>query len=147
MVFSLMAVGYAIHVFSLLLAWLNLWATKSKRGKQMMHRMVVRLLSGEFERCSKQSLKRWHDETAMFSQRLAPRFIIGIYYWNGTHPQGTTFLQKLWGWWDRIGQVGHLCKWLTILVDLPTGCNRRLLSYKQIFYFFKPLRRKYANTF
>ena len=30
MVFSLMAVGYAIRVFSLLQVWLKMWATKSK---------------------------------------------------------------------------------------------------------------------
>ena len=40
-------------------------------------------------------------------------------------------LQKLWGCWDRIGRVGRLCKWLTILFDLPTGCSRRLFLQEQ----------------
>ena len=43
-------------------------------------------------------------------------------------------LQKLWGCWDRIGRVGRLCNWLTILVDLPTGCSRRLLLHEQHVY-------------
>ena len=31
---------------------------------------------------------------------------------------------------DRIGRVGRLCKWLTVLADLPTDCSRRLLLHE-----------------
>ena len=54
-----------------------------------------RLLSGEFDRCSKHKFKQSHDETAKLSQSLVPRFITGIYYWNGVHPQGTTFAEAM----------------------------------------------------
>ena len=46
-------------------------------------------------------------------------------------------LQKLWGCRDRIGRVGRLCKWLTILSGLPTGCSRRLFLQEQnVFHLF-----------
>ena len=36
---------------------------------------------------------------------------------------------------DRIGRVGRLCKcWLTVLVDLSTGCSRRLLLHEYNVY-------------
>ena len=50
------------------------------------------------------------------------------------HSRKVPRLQKLWGCWDRIGRVGRLCNWLTILVDLPTGCSRRLLLHEQHVY-------------
>ena len=48
---------------------------------------------------------------------------------------------------DRIGRVVRLCKWLTVLVDLPTGCSRRLLLHEYNVYLFNLLCRKYGNTF
>ena len=35
---------------------------------------------------------------------------------------------------DRIGRVSRLCKWLTVLVDLPTDCSRRLLLHEYNVY-------------
>ena len=35
---------------------------------------------------------------------------------------------------DRMGRVGRLCKWLTVLVDLPTGCSRSLLLHENKVY-------------
>ena len=35
---------------------------------------------------------------------------------------------------DHIGRVGRLCKWSTVLVDLPTGCSRRLLLHEHNVY-------------
>jgi len=35
---------------------------------------------------------------------------------------------------DRIGRVVRLCKWLTVLVDLLTGCSRRLLLHEYNVY-------------
>ena len=35
---------------------------------------------------------------------------------------------------DRIGRVVRLCKWLTVLVDLATGCSRRLLLHEYNVY-------------
>ena len=35
---------------------------------------------------------------------------------------------------DRIGGVVRLCKWLTLLVDLLTGCSRRLLLHEYNVY-------------
>ena len=35
---------------------------------------------------------------------------------------------------DRIGRVGRLCKWLTVLADLPTDCSRRLLLHEYNVY-------------
>ena len=35
---------------------------------------------------------------------------------------------------DRIGRMGRLCKWLTVLVDLPTDCSRRLLLHEYNVY-------------
>ena len=35
---------------------------------------------------------------------------------------------------DCIGWVGRLCKWLTVLVDLLTGCSRRLLLHEYNVY-------------
>ena len=34
----------------------------------------------------------------------------------------------------RIGRVGRRCKWLTVLVDLPTDCSRRLLLHEYNVY-------------
>ena len=89
-----MAVGYAIRVFSLLQVWLKMWATKSKNEANDVS-MALCLLSGKFDRCSKQKLKHWHGETAKFSQGVVPSFIIGIYYWNDAQPQGSTFAEAL----------------------------------------------------
>ena len=61
----------------------------------MTYRYAVRLLFGEFDRCSKHNLKQRRDETAKFSEGLVARFIIGIYYWNGTQPLETTFAESL----------------------------------------------------
>ena len=33
-----------------------------------------------------------------------------------------------------MGRVGRLCKWLTVLVDLPTGCSRSLLLHENNVY-------------
>ena len=35
---------------------------------------------------------------------------------------------------DRIGRVVRLCKWLTVLVHLATGCSRRLLLHEYNVY-------------
>ena len=94
MVFSLMAGGYAIRIFSLLQAWLNMWATKPKR-------VATVVLHGSYSsfwriwQMFETHLNQWHDKTAKFSQCLVLCFIIGIYFWNSAQLQGTMFAEAL----------------------------------------------------
>ena len=80
--FFIMAVGYIICVFSLMLAWLNMWVTKSKREPNVSN------------------ICQRRDETSFHK---VPRFIRGIYCWNGTQSHlETTLAEKLWGCRHRV---------------------------------------------
>ena len=80
MVFLLMAAAYDIRVFnfSLLLALLNLWTTKSKRESKWC--TAGRYFFLEFDRCPKHKIFNWNKDMMKQPEVLAG-FGSALYYW------------------------------------------------------------------